>query len=216
MAAFLNWLKRSFSVRSWLSVVYTSQNWFLVVNISSKGIEVFNCDKFNILFGKALMIYIYIFGSFAAKISKQPLKNKKLRVTFSFPCKSAPGLKWLGSAHHKSVPWIFVAEIFWRHSETLPNLTIDSIIWNKFFRHTQPDVLKQNDSEHFYRFDGNNTITSVCLPFQMKFWRHQGKKDYILCLIFFDCANAFKGEDVQRLQITNQTNSTQNIKDNKL
>ena len=50
------------------------------VNISSKGIEVFNCDKFNILFGKAMMIeknsiHIHL-GSFAAKISKQPLKEE--------------------------------------------------------------------------------------------------------------------------------------------
>ena len=61
------------------------------------------------------------------------------------------------------------------------------------------------------RFDGNNIITSVCLPFQMKVW-HQGKKDYILCLILVDCANAFEGEDVKRLQITNQTNSTKKYK----
>ena len=40
-----------------------------------------------------------------------------------------------------------MAEIFWRHLETLPYLTIDSIILDKFFRHTQPDVVEQNDSE---------------------------------------------------------------------
>ena len=26
---------------------------------------------------------------------------------------------------------------------------INSIIWNNFFRHTQPDVMEQNDSEKF-------------------------------------------------------------------
>ena len=72
---------------------------------------------------------------------------------------------------------------------TLTNIAIsydrlDNI--NFFFRHTQPDVVEQNNSEKIYRFDGNSIITSVCLPFQMKFGQHQGKKDDILCLIFVD------------------------------
>ena len=95
-------------------------------------------------------IHIHL-ASFAAIISKQLLKrrNKLSYSLLSMQISSGPNVARLrvDKYHLIDMLRIFVAEIFWPHSQTLPYLTIESIINNNCFRHTQPDVVEQNDSE---------------------------------------------------------------------
>ena len=69
--------------------------------LSSKGIEVVNCEKFNILFGKAMMIKKNLIhkhlGSFAAKISNQAKKRINQLKSILLSMQNSSGLKvaWL-------------------------------------------------------------------------------------------------------------------------